>query len=380
MPAARSRTRRSYRRRQPYRRRRSYGRYTRSYGRRNAPRRQNAKRQRKGVVLTKFTLAQIDPFNEKVYGAKIPDANTIPSSTCVIQDDYNLSADAVYGTAAQAFMPYLGRSRTVGTAGSSTSWTWPASFNGDASSKLSSVSGNFNVVRPVAHGIRISCALAPTAVTGLVHVGIYTNGMLGASTWDLPINIGQLGNAVWYKKFPLSMLTAKPLTIINKIGDVSSQLYREPSSVVSGNAGDLVFQTNGWGTIVIAVTGAPLSSIPVAVEAIIHIEGQPSSTGVLTSSPAADFNPAELAATSRVASVTDATMWEGSEPNHLQEAVNAIQSGAQNAFEAVDTNIRSGIRYAGERAGEYVVSSAFDWIGNQIRGNLPGVNTARLMQ
>lgn len=380
MPAARSRTRRSYRRRQPYRRRRSYGRYTRSYGRRNAPRRQNAKRQKKGVVMTKFTLAQIDPFNEKVYGAKIPDANTIPSSTCVIQDDYTLTGDAVYGTACQAYMPYLGRTRAVATASSATAWAWPATFGGDASARLGSVVGNFNVVRPVAHGIRISCALAPTSVTGLVHVGIYTNTFLGATTWDLPINVGQLSNAVWYKKFPLSMLTAKPLTIINKIGDVSSQLYREPGSIMGANAGELSFQTNGWGTIVIAVTGVPLSSVPLAVEGIIHMEGQPLSTGVLTSSPAADFNPAELAATSRVASVTDATMWEGAEPSHLQEAVNAIHSGAQNAIEAVDSNIRSGIRFAGERAGEYVVSSAFDWIGHQIRGNLPGVNTARLMQ
>lgn len=373
MPAARSRIRRSYRRRQPYRRRRQ------SYGRRVSSRRP-VRRRKQGVTMSKFTLAQIDPFDEKVYGAKIPDANTIPSSTCVVQDDHNLTADATHGVAAQAFMPYLGRVRAVGTAASSISWTWPSSFGGNSSSKLSSILNNFNVVRPVAHGIRISSALAPTAVTGMVHVGIYTNSLLGATTWDLPVDISQLGNALWYKKFPVAMLTGKPLTIINKIGDVSSQLYREPAATMVGTGTELNFQTNGWGTIVVACTGVPVNSVAIAVETIIHLEGQPLSTGVLSSSPAADFNPAELAATSRVAAVTDATMWEGSEASHLQQAVNAIHSGAQNAFSAAEGTIREGIRVAGERAGEYVVSSAVGYLANQITGNLPGVNTARLMQ
>jgi hypothetical protein len=214
----------------------------------------------------------------------------------------------------------------------------------------------------------------------MVHVGIYTNNLLGATTWSLPINISQLGNAVWYKKFPLAMLTAKPLTVINKIGDVSGQLYRGVTTDLGAAGTDVTFQTSGWGTIIIAVTGAPVSSTVAVVEGIVHLEGQPSATGVVSSSPASDFNPAELAATSRVASVTDATMWEGAEDSHLQSAVSAIQTGAQNAFNAAEGTIREGVRIAGERAGEYVVSAAVGYMTNQMRGNLPGVNTARLME
>ena len=100
---SRSRAPSRYRRRRSYRYRRSgLSRPARTYRRKRT-----MSRRRKKVPISKFVLAQLDPFSDKVAGVKIPDSNTQPSATVIVEDEYALTTGATYGTAVNAYRSLL---------------------------------------------------------------------------------------------------------------------------------------------------------------------------------------------------------------------------------------------------------------------------------
>jgi len=379
---ARTTRRRRYRRRAPTRSFRRRYRRVRQYpgmsGQRYVPRTPRLK-------ISKFALGQIDPFDDRVYGAKVPDANTTPSSTTVINDEITLTTDAAFQLAAKAFRPWVTSQSVAATAASANSWTWPALFGGATdSSRASTVKSNFNLIRPVAHGVRLSCPLAPTSVTGFCHVALYAGrDSTSVTTWDLPTSLSQLNQCIWYKRYPLAMLTQKTLTVVNKVTDCGSTVYIDPASDRASGGSvvlDMSFNNEGFTTIVVAIESAGVSSTSLAVESITHLEALPSFGGVITPTPAADFNPAELSRVSRISSVVDATLLDGEQDRRMNAAVNAILEGAGQAMGQVAANIGTGLQNAAYRFGEGAVQSAAGYASRYFAGGIPGVTNPRLLQ
>lgn len=345
------------RRKTPVRRRRTYAR-RRVY--RRAPTRKRATRRRKTMPISKFTLAQLDPFSEKVAGVKIPDVNTQPSSTVVVEDDHTLSTDGVFGLSAAMFRPCLTATRVNGTAASASSWTWTAGFGGKSdSSKLSTVVSNNTAIRVAAHGVRITCALAPTSVTGFVHIAIVTESEFGNSTWSTPTSIAQMQTSQWYKRIPMAVLTQKPFKVVNKILDHNGFRYFAPSSDLAENATDLMLHTSGWANIMVAVSGSSSLGLPVlSVESIIHLETLPSPGSAQTVSPAANASSAAVEQATNVANATPAVHEEGIFSDLFVSAGNALSGYGNRLYDASV----EGARAAGFNAVAGLGGVAYQWL------------------
>jgi len=136
-------------------------------------RRQTARRTARQRGLTKFELAQVNPFDRRVIGVKIPDSNTQPSDTFYSEDRFSITTGATDYAQTRAFLPNLSVAMVVANNFSSSSWTWPPAYAGTSSAVYTDAQSNFVGVRPCGHGVKISCPSAPTSVTGFVHVAMY---------------------------------------------------------------------------------------------------------------------------------------------------------------------------------------------------------------
>lgn len=331
--------RRSYtRRRGTYRRFRRRNTYRRSrYTRRRSYRPRTMRRTK---VLSKFALAQIDPFDERASGCKIPDSNTFPSCAFRLDDNTNFTTDATYGLKAAAFLPSLSTAYVSGTAASANSWTWSAAYGGSyANSRSSTFTSSYTLYRPVAHGLKLTCPVAPTSVTGNVHVAVVANSDFGKTTWNFPTSLSAMSNAMFYERYSLATLTQQPITIVNKFLDCTAQRYIDPASDGIDNSTDANLQTNGWAAVLIVVEGAGTSQIALNTEFVTHVEAIPLSTGLSTSTPAAPFDVAQLEEVSRIAGETPAAFTEQQRPSYMASVRDAMQSGmygaANNFFDRV---------------------------------------------
>lgn len=321
-PAARSYRRRSYRRRS-YRRPR--------YSRRRMYRRRFPRRFR-GITsvqqLPKFVAAQVDPFNDFVDGVKIPDSNTYPSCALRICDTYSALTTDANGLIAYAGFPNTKCTFVNHTAATSSSWTWAAAFGGQHSSdRQTSLAANYGLYRPVAHGIRISCSGAPTSVTGNVHVAIVSNDLFGKTTWNLPTNLTQLSNAMFYRKYPLAQFTQQSLTVVNKFMDCTSQRYIDCASDGAENATDFMMHFSGWGAIIIVVESAPATTAVLNLENVLHIEAIPLASGLDNGSPAAPFNTRILEEVSRMAGRIPGAFTEQETPSYFAQISSSVGQG-----------------------------------------------------
>lgn len=316
--------RRRYRRRPMYRTRRTYNTSRRRYRRRsnveyvkasNVPR----------SSLTRFTLAQVNPFDTRVYGAKIPDSNTMSSSTFQADDQIAIVQSATNQCRAQAFFPNLKCVTVPGSPSGPQTWSWPATFGGQvASSKLSSANSAFSVWRPVAHGLRISASQTLTNATGYVHICIIPMPMYNSTTYDLPQSVSTMSDSSWYYRWPLSMLTQKNLIIVNKFLDATSSKYIDTDSSMIAGANDVNFQVpSQWATIIVAVeNGGSGSTTLISIESLVHGEAVPAAGSLNQATPAAPFSPSTLSAASMIAGESPAAYTEESVASVVLEANN----------------------------------------------------------
>jgi len=343
--------RRSYRRRRPtyrrYRRRRSYRR----------PVRRSTRRVRRmyPTAVPRFVAAQIDPFSTAADGVKIPDSNTYPSTSLRVDDSTaGIQTDA-NGLVARAFNAHPCNYLVSHTAATTSTWTWSAAYGGAAnSSRQTALAASYGLHRTCAHGVRITCPGAPTAVTGNVHVAILATSCFGKTTWNLPTSISELSNAMFYRKYPLAQLTQQPLTVVNKFLDCTSQRYVDINTDAIDNASDTQLHSSGFGTILVVVEGAPAATTVLSVENVLHIEAIPLAVSVDNGSPAAAFNVETLQTVSRMAGQIPGAFTDADHSSYMSQVGEALNAGASRAGRNLFNNfVIPAAQYAGYAATTY---------------------------
>lgn len=343
-----------------------------------------ARRARMQFSLPKFMLAQIDPFSRDAMHVRVPDDSTAPSTSFYTYDEINIAPNNAIagGAAAMYFYPNARLVGAVGTSSSTSAWTWPAAYGGTvANSKTSTIQSQFSVSRPVAHGIRLTCGLAPTSVTGYVHIGLYTLSMFQQSTWNLPVNLSQLSELPHYKRVTLASLTQNPLVVTNKWLDQTAFRYTDVSSFEVGNQSNGTFEiANSWMGIVLVVEGhgQAAGSTCLTVEAICHFEGQSNFGGLTQDRPAERPAPHVMDATAATVARTPAS--HDADDRSTMCAVEEANAYFQQEFmNAVGGNMRVAANelasVGGRSIGNYIASGAITAAVAASRGlGLPGVN------
>jgi len=274
----------------------------------------------------KFFRAQVDPFNRDTIGVRVPDASTTPSSAvyCYDTTSLQLTAGSTTGAAcAMVFTPSLKVMNMISTVNTNTATTfnWGTNFTGFAgpTSKLANLINSYNVYRPVAHGIRISCAGAATATTGFLHIGLVSLDTFGATGIQslnyMPTSISDMQSLQSYRKVTLSSLTQNPLVVVNKYFDQTAWRYTDiNSNEYAQAAAPSEFQLpQSWMAIIIAAEGHGLAAATqiVSVECINHIECCSKPNAVNPDSPAEPANSRLMEATSCAVGQTGSSFIEG---------------------------------------------------------------------
>lgn len=332
----------------------------------------------------KFAFAQLDPFEPKCLGAKIPDSNTIPS---IAQSDTDQVAIAAPPTAgllvAMAFNPsYASATLEAGQLGTPdpTQIQWTGTFK--TRRNHTTVVNSIEAYRPVAHALRISSALAPTAATGFVHIGLAVESRrneTSATVPDYPRTVNEMTGLALYKRVTLASLTQSPLTLINKWIDDTGFRYDDPDAVYqflgSGSilAPSLNFQQS-WGTLVIMVEGAPTTSSPISVEHLLLSEMLPRKDSFILGTQAAPNSSGTMSAVSTMVGEIDFAHTEAQQESYIQQGLNELSRGAAIAGAQVWNNVAAPLL---QRAGYAAVSTAAQMAINAAsgRGGIPGVNS-----
>jgi len=348
-------TRRRARRAPVRRRRRAYARPVRRATARRAPskRFRSTRRVAPARTLTKYELANLNPFDQRVNGVKIPDSNTQPSETTFDENRITTTIGASGFAEVTAFLPNPTVNSVKGVGATATTWTWPAGYGGaTASGNLASLKADFMGIRPAGHGVRISCPLAPLSVTGFCHVAIVPVETYSQTTWQFPTSVTQMLNLPWYKRYTLASLTQRSITVVNKFLDATATRYFDVDSTLVATSGNVDFHFSGsWCAIIVAVEGAPVSTNPLTQDTIVHYEGLPTIGSTNNSTPAAQYNVNELEDVSRIATNHPGTFEEGQEDDLISSAMR-------------------------ELFGVFVPSGTF----HGPMGGIQGVNTPRLTQ
>jgi len=334
------RSRTNIRKRAPVRRRAPTRRYAtrRSYRRRSAPRRKHVCGEGQLTPSAKFVMAQLDPFEPAVAGAKIPDSNTFPS---IPTTDFEINSVIGPAAAANVVGIALRPSYTWGAVNATEgpgAVSWGAAFSNNAvhRSRRSAYGAAIELTRPVAHAVRLSCQLAPTTAAGFVHIGLATESLYAQNTWTFPTTVAQISGLQFYKRVTLASLTQSPLTVINKWLDDSAFRYSDPAANVA-NAPATGFHTDySWGVICLLIEGAPVTTTNVlSIENILLSEGIPQKDGVIIGTPAAANSPGTLGAAGAVTAEMEPFHTEAEQDSYISRGINAIATGSRAAGEQV---------------------------------------------
>lgn len=326
-PRARARTRTVFR--APARRRVAARR--KAAPRRRAPASRSVPESQISTHDRKFIHAQIDPFDDEATGVKIPDANAMPSLTQKAEDYFSLPLAALETCTCWAVNVIAGNMLVQATGSAGTTWVWPAAFAATAASnKTNAIFNESAAYRTVAQGARLTCGLAPTTLTGFVHLALYINSTYAQATWDLPTSVAQMANLPGYKRIPLSRLTSEGISIINKSLDCTAQRYMDSNTTnqipVAATYNEF-HVPHQWATILVAVDGVPVASTPLAFEVATHWETIPRPTSVNIARQAAAYSPQALGAASSVGAKADPVFLDSTKGQRIQQGFEAAGKG-----------------------------------------------------
>jgi len=371
--------RRTYsRRRAPVRRRvarkRVYARPKRTMSRANRSRQQCVCPGEMGDGA-KFALAQLDPFHVAVSGAKIPDSNVQPSISTTDIEQVNLVTSAA-GTNLHgfAFRPQWTWATQEATPGVPLAWGAAYVTLSVNRSKRAGYNSAVELTRPVAHAIRLSSPLAPTSASGFVHIAISTETNFAQTTWQYPTTIAQISGCQFYKRVTLASLTQSPLTVINKWIDDSAFRYSSPAADFAAAISTTFQHDYGWGTIVVILEGAPVSSNCLSAEHLLISEGIPQKDGPIIGTPAAPASSATLDVVSDTIAGTEPAHSEIEQEGYISRGVSAMAAGArrqgENAFQTIAVPL---LQHAGAQAASSATAGFMAMVTGT--GGIGGVNS-----
>lgn len=335
----------------------------------------------------KFALAQIDPFEPKCLGAKVPDSNTIPSIANADTDQISLAAPSANGNLiAVAFSPSYAAATNVATDGSG-SVTWN-SGNWSTRRNYTNVVGSIEAIRPVSHALRVSSPLAPTSTVGFVHIGLAVESRISSSTGfalDLPKTVNDMTGLAHYARFTLASLTQSPVTVINKWIDETGFRYDDPRSgpvVAAPTTSNTTVQTiqntlnfgQSWATIVVMVEGQSTGSSPISFEHLLLTECIPRKDAFILGSAAAPHSPGTMSAVSTMTAEGGFSHTEAQQDSYTQQMLSNLTAGAMSAGEQVFQNVAVPLM---QRVGQVAVNSATNYAIQGIVGlaGIAGVNS-----
>jgi len=331
----------------------------------------------------RFALAQIDPFEPRCQGAKVPDSNTIPSIANVDQDQVSFltSPTAGHTLNAYAFLPSYAYG-SVQAQGGAGLVTWPTT--GAQRRNYGSILTNVEAIRPVSHAIRMSSSTAPTTTVGFVHVGLAVESRRGGALTgapDLPTNVNEMTGLPHYKRFTIASLTQSPVTVINKWIDETAFRYDDPSSLplFVASADGPLYQHNinfnqSWGTIVVMTEGAQLGTNVIGFEHLLLSECIPKRTAFVLGTQAAPNSPGTMSAVSTMQSGTDFSHTEAEQESYISQSLNELGRGARIAGAQVFNNVALPLV---QRLGGHVANTGLNMAFAAMagRGGLPGINS-----
>jgi len=329
----------------------------------------------------RFALAQIDPFEPRCQGAKVPDSNTIPSISNTDQDQVALVTSATAGHIhAVAFFPsYAYATVTAGSGAGAVNW----SINGGATRRnTSAINNNVEAIRPVAHGIRISSSTAPTTASGFVHVGLAVESRKGglANSPDLPTTINEMTGLPHYKRFTIASLTQSPITVINKWIDETAFRYEDPTAIPAYIEGANTIATNtfnfaqSWATIVVMTEGTEVSKAVLGFEHLLLTECIPKRGSFVLGTQAAPNSPGTMSAVSTMQSGTDFSHTEAEQESYIAQGLAELDRGARIAGAQIWENVAAPLL---QRVGNHAVNTGLRMAMGAVmgRGGLPGINS-----
>jgi len=334
---------------------------------------------------SRFAMAQLDPFDPRTQGAKIPDSNTMPSIANQDTDQVALPTAAGQTLAAIAFTPSYAQGVFVAAHNLGT-LTWPIT-GAAARRNYTNIIGQIEAIRPVAHAIRASSSLAPTAATGFVHLGLSVESRINDANdntvLSLPVNVNEMTGLAHYKRVTLASLTQSPITAINKWIDDIAFRYDDPrlkisSTTSSSGTTNIGYQFlsmyQSWATIVVMIEGVPASSTPLSFEHILLSEALPKKDSFVLGTPAAPNSPAIMSAVSQMTSDTDFSHTEAGQETYVQQGLDAFARGATAAGDVAFRSIALPVL---QRFGQFASNQAMGMAARAImgRGGLPGVNS-----
>jgi len=331
----------------------------------------------------KFALAQLDPFESRAVGAKIPDSNTMPSIANSDADSVRMSVPAAAGNLlATAFKPgytesYINALDNNGAL--SVAWTgaWNPRRN------LVSVTAAIEAIRPVAHAVRISSPLAPTTASGFVHMGIAVESRRShrtATAPDYPTTPEEMAGLQHYRRVTVASLTQSPITIINKWLDETGFRYEDPRAVNNyvGSASTVATTTfnydTSWGVLIVMVEGNNQVASPLSFEHLLMSECIPQKNAFILGTPAAPNSPGTMSAVSSMTAAQDFSHTEAGQESYISAGLDELSRGAQNAGARVWNDVALPVlSRLGHMAGNQAMNMALGAIAG--RGGLPGVNS-----
>lgn len=331
---------------------------------------------------TKFALAQLDPFEPRCLGAKIPDSNTMPSLANLDVDQVSLGAPAANNNLlAIAFRPSYQQAVYVATdAAGSVSWNNSPSTRRN----FTNLNASVEAFRPVAHAIRMSSPIAPTSSVGFVHVGISVEARVSSqanANPDWPTTINQMTGLAYYKRFTLASLTQSPVTCINKWIDDTGFRYHDPREITPflNNASNSINSDfnflDSWGTLIVMIEGQPANgSTPISFEHLLASECLPKKDAWILGTQAAPNSTGTMSAVSTMLGETDFAHTEAQQETYVQQGLEAFARGASVAGERVWSDVAAPLL---SRFGHAAVNTGVTMAVNALRGRggLPGINS-----
>jgi len=297
----------------------------------------------------RYILANANVFLNEAYGCKIPDRICCPSTTFYSYDEYNFTVDGTYGGSAECFFPNLYNNIFYNaTISSGSSWTWGASPTTSNASIYSDVVSGFSLIRPCAHGVKLSTALSRYTATGFVHIcTFYYSAYDNTTLTGTPTSVGQMINCPNYFKIPVTSLCNSAIIYMNEPIDEGGYQYRDPRTTYIGvsattangitttNLNAWLANTKGWAGICVFVEGAPISTNAVQIENLIHWEGLPkiSSTRLETMTPAATPSSAHLDGASVIGNHAARGEAGSSQESYISGAARSLNEGFNSVVE-----------------------------------------------